>query len=204
MSLPDVPCGGKRDIVSQNQVLGKKISKVDGITRGSGPSFPEPETPCTAQASAANYRYHVLNRGNHRAHGIPQGIPQEGWEPIRGQELLCRNPANLALILPRIMGCEDKQIAAPGSSGGLRCRLPSRSCASTQAQPQEVHSAAVVGLPGAQRVRGPRLPGFGRAFRQPPRPCQPDRAEDSAALHDLPEGCPATAGGHAGAQDVRR
>ena len=31
------------------------------------PSFPEPEMPRTARASAANYCYHVLNRGNHRA-----------------------------------------------------------------------------------------------------------------------------------------
>jgi len=31
------------------------------------PSFPEPEMPHTARAPAANYCYHVLNRGNHRA-----------------------------------------------------------------------------------------------------------------------------------------
>ena len=31
------------------------------------PSFPEPEMPHTARALAANYCYHVLNRGNHRA-----------------------------------------------------------------------------------------------------------------------------------------
>jgi putative transposase len=31
------------------------------------PSFPEPEMPRTTRASAANYCYHILNRGNHRA-----------------------------------------------------------------------------------------------------------------------------------------
>ncbi len=108
------------------------------------------------------------------------------------------------MILPRIIMCDDEQIPAPGLAGGVRGCLPGSSGAPAQVQPQEVYSAPVAGLPGAQGVLAPRLSRFGRSSQRPPRPCQPDRHEGRAPLHHPPESrCPAL-GGCSGPQDVRR
>lgn len=102
------------------------------------------------------------------------------------------------------MRCEDQQIPAPGAPGRLRGGLPGAATASAQVQPQEVHPAPAPGLPGAQRVRAPRLPRAGRPSGRSPRPLPANRPEGRAPLHDLPEGRPAAPGRCPRPEDVRR
>ena len=101
------------------------------------------------------------------------------------------------------MRCDYEQIPAQDPAGRVRGCLPGCSCAPTQVQSQEVYPAPVTGLPGAQGVLETRIPPLRRASHRSPRCCQSNQDGNRAALHHLPEGCPATAPGYAGPPVLR-
>ena len=101
------------------------------------------------------------------------------------------------------MRCDHKQIPAPGPAGRVRGCLPG--CTAHQ------HSSAPRSLPSpncwpawCSKSSRTSTTAAWPSTSWTTRSRQPDRDEDGAALHHLPEGRPATAPGHAGSQDLRR